>query len=206
MQTRSGFSSADALQKQRAAARLSLCSNIVLVIVKVAAGVSSGAISVLSEGVQSGLDVLASLMILWTIQRAAAPPDQKHPYGHGKMESLASLVQIILICGSASYILLASWQRLQSPVMPRLDWGAGALSLAIVVNFFVSRRLKVVARETNSQAIAAEATHLQSDLIFLRGSTPGLGRRLADQRTAPRPNYRRTDGVRCYWFISKTRA
>jgi cation diffusion facilitator family transporter len=164
-----------ALQKQRGAARLSLASNIVLVLVKVAAGVASGAISVLAEGVQSGLDVLASLMILWTVQRAASPPDRAHPYGHGKMESLASLIQIVLICGSAFYILLAAWQRLQSPAMPRLDWGALALSLAIVVNFFVSRHLKTVARETGSQAIAAEAVHLQSDMISCAGVLLGLG-------------------------------
>lgn len=163
------------LVRQRNAAKLSMVSNIILVLVKVAAGVASGAISVLAEGVQSGLDVLASLMILWTIQRAAEPPDHSHPYGHGKMESMASLVQIVLICGSALYILLAAWTRFQTPVMPRLDWGAGALSLAIVVNFFVSRHLKIVARETNSQAIAAEATHLQSDLLSCAGVLLGLG-------------------------------
>ena len=168
-------SRADALQTQRAAARLSLVSNVVLVVVKVAAGVASGAISVLAEGVQSGLDVLASLMILWTVQRAASPPDQEHPYGHGKMESLASLAQIVLICGSALYILLVAWTRFQNPAMPRLDWGAGALTLAIIVNFFVSRRLKVVARETHSQAIFAEAAHLQSDLLSCMGVLLGLG-------------------------------
>ena len=83
---------ADAMRQQRNAARVSLASNIVLVLIKVAAGLASGAISVLAEGVQSGLDVLASLMILWTVQRVALPPDDKHPYGHGKMESLASLI------------------------------------------------------------------------------------------------------------------
>jgi cation diffusion facilitator family transporter len=114
-------------------------------------------------------------MILWTVQRAASPPDDDHPYGHGKMESLASLIQIILICGSASYILVAAWNRLQAPAMPRIDWGVGALSLAIVVDFFVSRHLKIVARETGSQAIAAEAVHLQSDMISCAGVLLGLG-------------------------------
>jgi cation diffusion facilitator family transporter len=164
-----------ALHRQRSAAKLSLSSNIVLVIVKVVAGVASGAISVLAEGVQSGLDVLASLMILWTVQRAASPPDDDHPYGHGKMESMASLIQIFLICGSALYILLAAWHRLKSPAMPRVDWGALALSLAIIVNFFVARHLKTVARETGSQAIAAEAVHLQSDMISCAGVLLGLG-------------------------------
>lgn len=163
------------VQKQRSAAQLSLASNIVLVILKVGAGVASGAISVLAEGVQSGLDVLASLMILWTVQRAAHPPDDVHPYGHGKMESLASLAQVVLISGSAFYILAVAWPRWNAPEMPRLDWGAGALSIAIVVNFFVSKHLRKVARETGSKAIAAEATHLQSDLISCAGVLLGLG-------------------------------
>lgn len=163
------------VKRQKNAARLSLFSNIFLVILKLSAGVASGAISVLAEGVQSGLDVLASLMILWTIQRAATPPDHDHPYGHGKMESLASLGQFLLICGSAFYILTVAWQRWNAPEIPRLDWGIGALSIAIVVNFFVSRHLKVVARETDSPAIAAEAVHLQSDLISCAGIILGLG-------------------------------
>lgn len=162
------------IKRQQDAARLSLYSNIFLVTLKLAAGIASGAISVLAEGVQSLMDVLASLMILWTIKGAASPPDEDHPYGHGKMESMASLAQIVLICGSAFYILAAAWRRWNAPEIPRLDWGIGALSIAIVVNFFVSRHLKVVARETNSPAIAAEAVHLQSDLISCAGVVLGL--------------------------------
>src|SRR5688572_13466809 len=119
------------LQKQQRAARLSLVSNIILVVLKIGAGVASGAISVLAEGVQSGLDVLASLMILWTVSRAALPPDASHPYGHGKLESLASLTQTVLIGGSALYILGVAWQRWQQPEMPQLTIGAGVLAFSV---------------------------------------------------------------------------
>jgi ferrous-iron efflux pump FieF len=163
------------IRQQQAAAQLSLVSNIVLVILKVWAGVASGAISVLAEGVQSGLDVLASMMILWTVQRAAEPPDSAHPYGHGKMESLASLAQTLLIGGSAFYILGAAWRRWLAPEMPHLGWGALALAVSLVTNFFVSRRLQGVARETNSPALAAEAAHLKSDMLSCGGVLVGLG-------------------------------
>ena len=166
---------AQIMVRQRNAARLSLGSNIVLVVIKVASGLASGAISVLAEGVQSGLDVLASLMILWTVQRAGEPADPSHPYGHGKMENLASLAQTILIGSSAVYILGAAWSRWNSPELPHLGLGTIALSIAIVANFFVSRVLRKVAAETGSQALFAEATHLRGDMISCAGVLLGLG-------------------------------
>lgn len=164
-----------ALRRQQNAARLSLGSNILLVVLKVGAGLASGSISVLAEGVQSSLDVLASLMILWTVRTAATPPDRAHPYGHGKVESLASLTQMILISGSAVYIMSEAWHRLQNPSMPELGWGVAVLTFSLVVNSFVSAYLQKVARSTNSSAIAAEATHLRSDMLSCAGVLFGLG-------------------------------
>jgi len=160
---------------QEQAARLSLASNIFLVVVKVAAGLASGSISVLAEGVQSTMDVLASALILFTVRKAAEPPDQAHPYGHGKLENLTSQAQMLLILGSAGYLLISAWQRWQNPTHIHLDIGAAALVISIIFNIVVSKRLYKVARETGSQAIEAEATHLRSDLIACVGVLAGLG-------------------------------
>src|SRR5687768_17579301 len=105
-------------QRQQAAARLSLASNIFLVVVKVVAGFASGSISVLAEGVQSSMDVIASALILVTVRVAAAPPDRSHPYGHGKFENIASLAQLALILSTAGYILYEAWMRWQNPIEP----------------------------------------------------------------------------------------
>jgi cation diffusion facilitator family transporter len=164
-----------AMRIQQNAARVSLVSNIVLVLLKVGAGLATGAISVLSEGVQSGLDVIASLMILVTVRQAALPPDPSHPYGHGKMENLASLAQTILIGGSALYILHEAWQRWNAPVMPQIGIGAVVLAFAITTNFFVARHLSHVASRTGSQALRAEATHLRGDMLSCAGVLLGLG-------------------------------
>src|SRR5207253_2724734 len=83
--------------QRNGAARLSLASNIVLVALKLYAGLLSGSISVLAEAIQSAVDVCASALILWTVRAAAAPPDRSHPYGHGKFENIASLGQMLLI-------------------------------------------------------------------------------------------------------------
>lgn len=160
--------------REEAAARLSLVSNFVLVVIKVAAGVASGSISVLAEGIQSTMDVDASALILYTVKEAARPPDEEHPYGHGKFENMASLAQMVLILGTAGYLFWAAWTRLVKPEPVRVDWGAAALSVALVTNWLVSRHLSRVARETHSQALEAEATHLRSDMLSCAGVLIGL--------------------------------
>lgn len=160
--------------QQQAAARLSLVSNLLLVIIKIGAGIATHSVSILAEAVQSGMDVIASTVILLTVRAAAAPPDQAHPYGHGKFENVASLGQMVLILGTAGYLFFAAWHRLQLPEEVHADWGMLALAVTIGVNLLVSRRLFRVARDTDSQAILAEATHLRSDLLSCTGVLVGL--------------------------------
>lgn len=162
------------IRAQEMAARLSLGSNGFLVLVKIAAGLASGSVSVLAEGIQSTVDVAASALILLSVRAASAPPDRSHPYGHGKFENLASLGQMLLILSTVGYLLWSAWKRWLDPVMPRVDWGVAALLLALVVNALVSRHLSRVARETGSQALEAEAAHLRSDMLACVGVLGGL--------------------------------
>jgi cation diffusion facilitator family transporter len=163
-----------ALEQQQSAARLSLGANVVLVIVKVTAGILSGSLSVLAEGLQSLLDIVASAMILFTVRASSAPPDKAHPYGHGKYENLTALGQMLLMLGSIGAILWAAWGRWQHPSMPKLDIGIGALVFSGTVNFFVSRQVGRVARATESHALAAEVVHLRGDLWAVSGVITGL--------------------------------
>ncbi len=162
------------LRRSRAAARLSLTGNVFLVVLKVTAGVLSGSVSVLAEGLQSTVDVAASALILFTVCAAARPPDARHPYGHGKFEPLAALAQALLILGSSVGLLSVAWERWQHPAVPRVDWGIGALLVSAGVNLVVSRRVTTVARETGSPALAAEAAHLRGDLLACAGVVMGL--------------------------------
>jgi len=173
---RSALSSqAAALSKrQQDAARLSLASNAFLVVVKVAAGLVSGSLSVLAEGVQSTMDVVASGLILVTVRVAALPPDRDHPYGHGKFENAASLAQVALILSTCGSLLWAAWNRWLNPQMPEVTWGVAALGTAIVVNGIVSARLFRVANETGSPALESEAVHLRGDLLSCAGVLVGL--------------------------------
>jgi len=160
--------------EQLAAARLSLFSNMFLVLIKVSAGIASGSLSVISEGVQSFLDILASAAILWTLRKAYEPPDDDHPWGHGKLENLVSLGQIALILAGASGILFAAWHRLGNPYVPHFDWGIAALSISLLVDWGVSHRVAKVAKKNGSAALHAEAVHLRSDMYSCAGVLGGL--------------------------------
>lgn len=164
----------DSTKVRRRAAGLSVISNTGLVIVKIAAGLVTGSISVLAEGIQSTVDILASLMIYASLGVAGRPPDKAHPYGHGKFESLTSAVQMLLILGSTAFILYQAYRRLLDPRMPDVDWGIGAMGLAVVVDLAVSAHLHRVSKKTESLALEAEAQHLRSDMYASAGVLLGL--------------------------------
>lgn len=160
--------------EQEAVAKLSLGANVFLVTIKIAAGLASGSLSVLAEGIQSFLDIFASAAILWTLRAASAPPDTDHPYGHGKFENVVSLGQMVLIFASIIGIWAASWQRFNHPIMPRVDWGIAAIMLSGAINLAVSARVAHIAKKHNSTALAAEAVHLRGDLWSCVGILLGL--------------------------------
>lgn len=165
---------ANTVQIQQAAARLSIYSNIFLVLIKVGAGLQSNSLSVLGEGVQSLLDIVVSALIWFTVRAAAAPPDHEHPWGHGKFENLTSLLQMVLVLGSIGGIWWASYVRWKNPVMPAVDWGIAAIVVSIAINIAMSRHMSQVARATDSSALAAEAVHLRGDLWACAGVLTGL--------------------------------
>jgi cation diffusion facilitator family transporter len=153
---------------------LSVAATIVVVAVKLAAAWLSGSVSVLAEGLQSTADVLMSLVAAGTIRYAAQPPDEDHPYGHGKAEVLASAFQMLLVLGSGAYILIRAYWRFNQPEPIRWDWGAWAMAYAVLSNTLVSFRLSSVARQSGSAALASEALHLRADTYSSIGVLVGM--------------------------------
>ena len=128
----------------------------------------------LAEGIQSFLDIFASTMILYSVRAAAAPPDRAHPWGHGKIENASAMVQMLLVLASIVGILAIAWVRWMHPVMPQVGIGIAALLISVLVNLLVSRRVRRVAKTTDSSSLLAEAVHLQSDLWACSGVLTGL--------------------------------
>lgn len=154
---------------------LSICSNTVLVILKLAVGLYVGAVSLVSEALHSGVDLAAALIAFWAVKKSLVPPDAEHDYGHGKFENLSAAVEALLIVGAAAGILYESVQKFQENAVPEsLVYGIGIMAVSIAVNLLVSRRLIHVARLTGSQALEADGLHLQSDVWTSVGVLAGL--------------------------------
>jgi cation diffusion facilitator family transporter len=173
------------------AAQLSVCSNSLLVLLKLGVGLWIGSVAVLSEAIHSGTDLLAALIAFFAVRASDAPPDAKHPYGHGKMESVSGIAEALLILGAGAYIIYKAVQALIHARESRLvGWGVAVMALSAIVNFFVARHLFRVARATESVALEADAHHLGIDIWTSLGVVAGLalvwitGRHLFDPLVA----------------------
>ena len=154
------MSKTDALKHRTA--YLSIMSNTTLVLLKLAIGIYVGAVSLISEALHSGVDLIAALIAFWAVRKSVMPPDMQHDYGHGKFENLSAAVEALLIVAAALGILYESVSKFGESAVPEfLEYGIAIMCISIVINLIVSRRLISVARQTGSQALEADGLHLQ---------------------------------------------
>lgn len=156
------------------AATVSLASTVVVVAIKLVAAALSSSISVLAEGLQSLLDVFMSLLVVWTVRIAASPPDEDHPYGHGKAELLTSAFQMILVLVTAGVIVWQATLRLLEPREIVAEYGIYAMGYALVANLCVILYLRRVVKKTASPALEGETEHLRADTFASAGILVGL--------------------------------
>jgi cation diffusion facilitator family transporter len=147
------------------AANLSVGSNAVLVGIKVIVGFSMASISVLSEAVHSGIDLIAAAITNISIRKSGVPADEVHRFGHGKFEDLGALIEAILIFIAAIFIIYEAINKLVThSEVQLLGVGIGVMAISALTNIFVSRHLLGVARQLDSIALEADAQHLQTDV------------------------------------------
>ncbi len=155
----------DVRLKKRAAG-ISLAYNVTLTLLKLAAAVLTGSVALLSEAIHSATDIVASGIALVSVRAASAPPDEDHPYGHGKIESLAGFGESILLLIIVCYVVFESVQRLIRGVeVQNLDVGLWVMAFSAVTSFFVSRHVGAISKRTGSLALASNSQHLMVDCI-----------------------------------------
>jgi len=157
------------------AAQISVVSNSALVVLKLAMGLFMGSVSVLSEAIHSGLDLVAALIAYLSLKQAAQPADEEHQFGHGKIENISGVIEALLILVAAFWIIFEAGKRLlHGGEVESIGLGIGVMGLASLVNYFVSRYLFRVAKKTDSIALKADALHLSTDVITSLGVMIGL--------------------------------
>ncbi len=157
------------------AARLSILAAAFLITLKFATGYITGSISVWASLLDSTMDIFASSINYFAVRAAARPADEDHTYGHGKAESLAGLFQSIVIAASGIFLIRESIRRIINPNQTSSEWlGILTMLIAMTVSIALVRRLKRVARETESPALHADATHYVTDIFTNLGALLAL--------------------------------
>jgi cation diffusion facilitator family transporter len=163
-------------RRKESVALLSVISNTTLVIMKVVVGLMIGSVSVISEAVHSGVDLVASVIALFSVKTSGIPADAKHPFGHGKIENVSGTAEALLIFVAAGWIIFEAVKKVMHPEPIDLaGWGVGVMLISAVVNIVVSKMLFKVGRETDSIALKADAWHLRTDVYTSFGVMVSLG-------------------------------
>lgn len=149
--------------KTRATA-ISILSNSGLIAIKVAAGVLTGSVGILSDAVHSLMDLIASAIAFASVRKADEPADATHRYGHQKLEDLSAGAQALLLLAGAAFIAITAIRRLiNGGHVDSLGIGIAVVAAAAIVNLIVSTYLHRVGRATESAALHANAADLRTD-------------------------------------------
>ena len=152
--------------RKNRAARMSVASNAVLTLMKIAVVAVTGSVSVLAETVNSAADLLGSAVALSAVRAADEPPDETHAYGHGKFENLSGVLIALLIIGGAAYALGEAVVHLVHRTAVRQTAPAiVVMALSAAANIVVSRHLLKTGLATDSPALVADGRHLQTDVV-----------------------------------------
>jgi cation diffusion facilitator family transporter len=153
-------------KKSRVAA-ISVFASAGMAAAKFIVGILIGSLALISEAMHSSVDVVATIITWMVVRVSDLPADEEHHYGHGKIESISALGVIALLYVLAGGILVAAYSRLREGAPPPVISAVPfvVLVIDIAVNFWRARALHRAARETQSQALAADALHFASDVL-----------------------------------------
>jgi cation diffusion facilitator family transporter len=168
---------ASASAEKKRVALTSVMAAVFLTAMKIVVGLATGSLGILAEALHSGLDLAAAAMTYAAVRIADRPPDDSHPYGHGKVESVSALFETGLLVVTCGWIIYEAVERLffkDVEVLPSL-WGFAVMFTSMAVDWGRSRALLRAARRYQSQALEADALHFSTDIWSSAVVIAGLG-------------------------------
>lgn len=149
--------------------------SVSLLLVKFCAYYFTQSVAVLTDAMESIVNVIAGFIGLYSLYVAAKPRDKDHPYGHGKAEFLSAAAEGTMIIAAGVFILYKGIRQLIVPVpVEKVDLGIWLVSITALVNFVMGRICIRIGTRNNSLALVASGRHLQSDTISTIGIVAGL--------------------------------
>jgi cation diffusion facilitator family transporter len=162
------------LNKKKALS-ISLLISVIIMLGKLSAWYITSSNAILSDALESFVNVAAGAFALFSVSLAALPKDTNHPYGHGKVEFLSAGLEGLMISVAGLLILLkAAYNLIHPQTLQSIDIGIAIIAITGLVNFSLSYYLKKVNKEFNSIAIEANSKHLLADAITSAGLLFGL--------------------------------
>ena len=152
--------------EKRSVAFLSVLAAVFLTGMKLAVGLLTNSLGILSEAAHSGLDLVAALMTLFAVKISDKPADESHHYGHGKVEGFSAFFEVILLMVTCGFIIYEAVERIigKSAHVEVNIYSFAVMAISIVVDISRSRSLSRVAKKYKSQALEADALHFSSDI------------------------------------------
>jgi len=162
---------------KRRVALHSMLAAAAMTLLKLAAGLFSGSLGVLSDAAHSGLDLVGAALTFFSVRVSDKPADEDHTYGHGKFENLSAFGEAGLMAVSCAWIV---WEAMQRIIRHTVElrhslWPVLVLLTSIAVDYWRSRQLRAVAQRTGSTALATDAFHFASDIWSTLAVLAGLG-------------------------------
>jgi cation diffusion facilitator family transporter len=165
---------AKAAQRGARAAVLGICASVVLATIKIFCGVIGNAYVLIADGVESILDVFSSLVVWGSLRIAAAPPNERYPYGYGRAEPLAALVASLALLAAAIGITIESVREIITPHHAPAPFTLLILIGVVIVKELMFRRLAHTGAAIGSQALENDAIHHRSDAFTSLAAFVGI--------------------------------
>ena len=152
-----------------------LTIGLVLFVLKLSAWIITGSLAILSDALESSVNIISGFIGLYSLYIAAKPKDHDHPYGHGKIEFIAAGVEGALIFGAGIYIIVESFIKLKDPVeVGNLDLGIAFVVFSGLVNYIAGHLSEKRGHANNSMTLISGGKHLKSDAYTTVGLVLGL--------------------------------
>lgn len=148
--------------------------NALLAAVKLAGGILGNTYALIADAAESMLDILTSIFVWAGFRVAAQPPDENHPYGHGKAEPLAGLLVAGFIFAMAGWVAWHAVREIRTPHQGPAWWTLLVLAGVIVAKTWFSRRMRMKGEEVGSTTLGIEAMHHWSDAITSGAAFVGI--------------------------------
>jgi cation diffusion facilitator family transporter len=148
--------------------------NVVLASIKITAGVIGQSYALIADGIESTMDIVSSLVVWGGLRISAQPPDEDHPYGHGKAESISGVVVALSLLAASAIIAVQSVREIRTPHHAPAWYTLVILVGIILIKETLFRKMNQIGEDLDSRSLKSDAWHHRSDALTSLAAFVGI--------------------------------